>query len=126
MDQELVDAAELAARVIQNELMAQAPSEKIAKGLTVVPIYSENDVDFEIVLDDSVKYGIFLDSGTLAEKVVDPDAEWDPNPGKGKGGIKPRYWTNLEESMQVRIDMILEEALEKIQERKLDKEFENT
>jgi hypothetical protein len=123
MDPIIVEAAEMAARIIQNELRTQAPSEKIASGLTVVPVYTMGEVDFDVVLDDKVKYGIYLDSGTEDEKKINPDAEWNPNPGKGQGGIKPRYWTNLNESIQVRIDMIIEEAWDTVTEKKLDEQL---
>jgi hypothetical protein len=121
-------AAYEAARVIQNELMAQAPSEKIAKGITVEPVFDEGgeeiSVDFEIVLDDSVFYGSFLNTGTLAELDPSDDAEWNPEPGKGKGGIKPRYWLNWSEEIQVRIDLIIEAALELAQEKEIEKQLD--
>ena len=125
------DAAYLAARVIMNELQAQAPSAKIGEGIVVLPTFtgygSETEVDFEIFLADDVFYGKFLDSGTLDQYDPNPDAEWRPNPGKGEGGILPRYWTNLSEEIQDRVNMIIEDALSQAKEQELeeqlDKEF---
>ena len=126
-------AANLAARIIENELRAQAPSDKISKGVSVIPAYSggETDltVDFDIFLEEDVIYGIFLDGGTLDLYDPNPDANWNPDPGVGEGGIKPRYWTNIPEEAQSRIDMIIETALEEAKEKeieeKLDKQFDS-
>jgi hypothetical protein len=126
-------AANLAARIIENELRAQAPSEKISKGVSVLPAYSgggtDLTVEFEIYLEENVIYGIFLDGGTLDQYDPNPDAQWNPDPGVGKGGIEPRYWTNIPEEVQSRIDMIIETALEEAQEKQieadLDKQFDN-
>jgi len=121
-------AAYEAARVVQNELMAQAPSDKIAKGLTVVPIIEgqgdDTSISYEILLDENVIYGVFLDSGTLEEYDPNDEAEWDPNPGKGEGGIKPRYWISIPEEAQVRIDMIIEAALETAKEKEIEEMLE--
>lgn len=126
-------AANLAARIIENELRAQSPSEKIAKGVTVVPTYEgeENEiiVDFDIYLEENVIYGIYLDSGTLKQYEPNPDANWNPDPGKGIGGIEPRYWTNIPEEVTARIDLIIETALEEAKEKEIeaeiDKQFDN-
>jgi hypothetical protein len=128
----ITQAANLAARIIENELRAQAPSGKIASGVSVVPSYqgsgNEIEVNFDTYLEEEVKYGIYLDSGTLKEKLPNPDGEYNPDPGEGKGGIKPRYWTNIPEESQYRIDLIIDTALETAKEKeaeeKLDKIFD--
>jgi hypothetical protein len=129
----ITEAANLAARIIENELRAQAPSDKISKGVSVVPAYSGGETDltinFDIYLEENVIYGIFLDGGTLEQYDPNPDAKWNPDPGVGKGGIEPRYWTNIPEEAQLRIDMIIEAALEEAKEKEieeqLDKQFDS-
>jgi hypothetical protein len=124
IDPLITKAADMAARVAENEIRAQAPSENIASGVKVVPSVSGNggelDITFTTVLDSDVKYGWYLDTGTLKEKRVNDEAEWDPNPGEGEGGIKPRHWTNLPEQAQERIDMLIEEAFVAAQEQRLE------
>ena len=124
----ITEAANLAARVMENELRAQAPSEKIAKGVSVMPVYEGGEdnlsVDFDIYLEESVIYGIFLDSGTLDQYEPNPDANWNPNPGVGKGGIEPRYWTNIPEEATARIDLIIETALEQAKEKEIEAEID--
>ena len=132
MDPIIEAAGYQAARIIENELRAQAPSDAIAKGFVVLPVYTqvsedEIDVDFEYFLEEEVFYGYFLNTGTLDELAPSDEAPWNPTPGKGQGGIKPRYWMNLPEEVQFRIDMIidlaLEEATDKKVEQELDKQF---
>ena len=119
----------MAARVVENEIRAQAPSDKISSGVKVIPTLTEVgdalDINFETVLDSSVKYGWYLDSGTLKEKDPDDNAEWDPNPGEGEGGIKPRHWTNLPEGAQQRVDMIIEDAFVTAKEEELEQLMNN-
>jgi hypothetical protein len=125
----IIKAADMAARVVENEIRAQAPSDKISSGVKVIPTLTEVgdalDINFETVLDSSVKYGWYLDSGTLKEKDPDDNAEWDPNPGEGEGGIKPRHWTNLPEGAQQRVDMIIEDAFVTAKEEELEQLMNN-
>lgn len=125
----IIQAADLAARVAENEIRSQAPSGTISGGTRVIPILLETpdgfDISFETVLEDSVKYGWYLDSGTLAEKEPNEEAEWNPEPGKGEGGIKPRYWTNLKPEAQARIDMIIEDAFTAAKEAEIEQMTNN-
>ena len=123
MDPIIKEAAYTAARIMEANIKAQAPSQKIAGGTKVIPVFDGEELRFEVVLDEQVKYGIFLDSGTEREYKPNPNAAWSPNPGKGTDGIKPRYWTNLDEAMQERMTKIIEEAMTKAMEKKIDEEI---
>lgn len=122
------EAAFMAARIIENELRSQAPSSKIAKGFSVEPVITESngeiDVDFNYVLEDKVIYGLYLDSGTLREADPSDDAQFNPDPGKGSGGIKPRYWMNYPQEFQERIDMIIDVAIEAAVEAQIDQDLD--
>jgi hypothetical protein len=124
MDPIVVEAAYLAARVMEANIRSQSPSEKIAGGTTVLPVFENDEVRFEVVLADQVKYGIFLDSGTMREYKPNPNAAFNPNPGKGDDGIKPRYWTNMDETFQERITQIMERAMTEAIEKNIDKQLE--
>jgi hypothetical protein len=57
----------------------------------------------------------------MAEAFI--DRRFNPNPGKGSGGIKPRYWLNLGrmklEIFQDEIDQAITTALEETIEKEL-------
>lgn len=64
----------------------------------------------EIYLPSETKYGTYLHTGTGSETAsgaskIFEDAyfnlrnrKWNPSPGKGVGGIKPRYWMNVSDT----------------------------
>lgn len=118
------------ARRIEEILRGQAPSANLAGAVQVV--YEDNG--FIISLDDTATYGIYLwrgtrdeiASGAIAGTDSDSiqstyDAIWDRkpdlNPGKGEGGIKPRYWLNLKmtdiDELQNEIEKAIADALNK-------------
>ena len=124
MDPIVKEAAYTVARIMEANIRAQAPSQKVAGGTIVMPVFENDEVRFEVVLEEKVKYGVFLDSGTEREYKPNPNAAWNPAPGKGVDGIKPRYWTNIEDSLQVRMAQIIEQAMTQAMENKIDKELE--
>lgn len=132
--QTLKQAFQGIARKMEMILRSQAPSKNLAGAIQVT--YEDND--FLIAWDDSANYGIYLWRGTLAELAPGAvpglddesiqatyDAIWDRkldlNPGKGKGGIKPRYWLNFkvadimefQDEIEDAINLALEEQLQK-------------
>ncbi len=118
MSPEVKKIYELVARSIENEIKAQAPSKKIASGTTVVAEFTgDNEVEFVTVIEDRVKYGIYLDKGTGKYR-SDTEGKWNPNPGKGDDGIIPRFWTSLSDTFMERINMMIEEALIAAEEKK--------
>lgn len=124
------------ARDIETAIRMQAPSSKLQGAVSVVYERNGDQDDFIIALDEEFRYGIYLHRGTMAER--DPEASEDfeamaeafidrrfnPNPGKGKGGIKPRYWLNLGrmrlEIFQDEIDQAIITALEQTIEKELE------
>ncbi len=125
MSPEVKSIYQTVARSIENEIKAQAPSKKIAAGTTVVTEFTGDDeVQFVTVIEDQVKYGIYLDKGTGKYR-SDTEGRWNPNPGKGTDGIRPRFWTSLSDTFVERINMMIEQALiaaeDKKNEEKLNK-----
>jgi hypothetical protein len=125
----LKDQFAIIARRIEEILRGQAPSSNLSGAVQVV--YEDNN--FIISLDDTAAYGIYLWRGTKNERAagavpgLDADALqttyeaiWDKrpdsNPGKGEGGIKPRFWLNLRmadiDELQYEIEQAITNALE--------------
>ena len=97
------------ARVIEQILKRQVPVKtgELKSSLKVKVVAQGFGVDF--VLSEK-KYGIYTDMGTGRYKAK-TRGMWNPRPGKGKGGIKPRFWKTISDKDQVRIQMIIEEEL---------------
>ncbi len=126
MTPELFTALNTAAQIIAFEIRAQAPSQKIANSISVQPIVgsdleTEFSVDFEINYGDKI-YGLFLDFGTMAER-EEERGEWNPFPGKGKGGIKPRFFTTPSEATTLRVMELIEQAYLKQASDQIEKQF---
>lgn len=97
----LTKAANMAARVYKTRLRYQAPvrTGALKKSIEVVPMMTSNGVAFK---ESYLTYGIFTDSGTRRYHRPNRKAKWNPRPGKGRKGIKPRYWTNINDRMTLR------------------------
>lgn len=108
---------------------------KISRRLEAI-LQSQAPVDIAVIYDqngfiiyDPTTYGMYLHRGTGEE--IDGAAsqddsktylnlirkKWNPNPGVGEGGIKPRYWMNFSDSVYEMID----EELEKVITEELEK-----
>lgn len=124
MSPEVQKIYENAARSIENELRNQAPSSRIAGGTTVVVVYEGDNVEFKTVLAEDVEYGWYLDKGTGKEASKGEPGNWNPNPGRGDDGIKPRFWTSLSDTFVERIDMMVEEALIDAKDREFEEQME--
>lgn len=101
-DPELRRVGALAARLVENQLRNQAPVKtgKLRSSVAVVPKYFGERVRLDLIF---LQYGRFQDLGTGQYRV--PPArrrKWNPNPGRGKGGIKPRFWTTLSDAFKNR------------------------
>jgi hypothetical protein len=112
------------ARLIENEIRNQAPSSKIASGTTVIAEFStDGEVSFVTVIEDKVKYGIYLDKGT-GQYYTSQEGPWDQDPGKGQDGIRPRFWTSLNDAFMERISMMIEEAIVQAQEKEFEEQLQ--
>lgn len=122
------------ARKIEGLLRGQAPSKNLGGAVQVT--YEDNG--FVISLDDSAKYGIYLWRGTGEEiasgAIPGTDGEaiqatynaiwdrrYDSNPGKGKGGIKPRFWLNLQMADIMELQADIEESIASALQSQADK-----
>ena len=97
------------ARIIEQIMKRQVPvkSGALRSSLRVVITGSGSEINF--TLQEKV-YGKYTDMGTGKYRAR-TRGEWNPRPGKGKGGIKPRFWQSISDKDQVRIQMIIEEEL---------------
>lgn len=112
MTERVQNAAQVASRIIEEELRSQAPGRKIGPGLSVAPVFEEGGIDFIVTFADGVKYGVYVDRGTGRYRTPeDYVGRWNPTPGKGTKGIIPRFFTVISDGTQERIGKIIEEAL---------------
>ena len=119
-DPEIKRAMAEAARIIETLLKSQAGKMKassLAASIEVVPREKANRVTFTV---DSIYYGKYLDMGTMDERANRRGA-FDPNPGVGVGGIKPRFWTTINAATRIRIKKIMEQAVKTVIRRQLSK-----
>lgn len=100
--------------LIKNRLRFQVP---VAKGTKKKPggelkasvdvkVYqNERGVQFK---SSFLEYGKFTDEGTKPYyKGEQPNKKWNPKPGPGKKGIKPRYWTHLDKATLQQISKLI-------------------
>ena len=100
--------------LIKNRLRFQVP---VAKGTKKKPggelkasidvkVYeSKGNVQFK---SSFLEYGKFTDEGTKPYwKGPQPNKKWNPKPGPGKRGIKPRFWTNLDKATLQQISKLI-------------------
>ncbi len=100
-------------RIIRTALRAQAPVKTgaLQKSVEVRAVLSDNGVKFTPTFK---KYGIYLNQGTGRYKVRDTTGRpFNPNPGKGTMGIKPRFWLNLQAATMQAVNKILYKEIAK-------------
>jgi hypothetical protein len=122
---EMIPAFDKASRIIMAELKQQAPVAKdgknkgdLKRSVKVVPYYrSTTDLGFEITADE---YGTYLDMGTGTYRAKER-GKYEKNPGKGKGGIRPRFWLSLSDGTKIRVSKILTEAAKQYLKRAFQK-----
>jgi len=132
---DLREAYGVLARKLEIILRSQAPSEKIASTIRV-----ESDRDgMYIVMEPS--YGIYLLRGTMEERspasldtgmnvtqeLLDALSVYAPreNPGRGVGGIKPRYFLSFTDTVNEMIGDELSVAYAQAIEAMIEEEFYN-
>jgi hypothetical protein len=118
MEKEITKQANSIARLLEAELNKQKP---FSKTVRVRAIVKSNAIDF--VYSYPV-YGKFLDLGTERYRVDEAQrGAFSRSPGKGIGGIKPRFWMTINESTKVRIAMMLETFMVNLINNELKKAF---
>ena len=101
--------------LIKNRLKYQVP---VGKGTKKKPGGAlKRSIDVKVYQDDRgvkwkssyLEYGKFTDKGTgkYLDKGESSGKKWRPNPGPGKKGIKPRYWTNLDKATLQQISKLI-------------------
>lgn len=117
-DLDITPAMNLAARIYQTRLKYQAPvaTGKLKSSIKVKVVANKSGFQLVATYDD---YGIFTDSGTKRYHRPSDTAQWRPRPGKGRGGIKPRYWTNIQDESTVRrvTDIIAKEVAKQVRQQ---------
>jgi len=116
---DLKPAMKLMERVIQAALRYQAPVKTgaLQKSVKVRAVETPDGITF---IPTFLKYGTYLNEGTGRYKVKDTTGRpWNPNPGKGKMGIKPRFWLNTQEKTKQVVNQILAREVAK----QIKKEF---
>jgi hypothetical protein len=117
--QEIQSVLNKAAIVYQNRIKFQSPVDtgKLKRSVRVRAFVGTDweSVRFEI---DYETYGKYTDLGTGPYyKGEEPQAKWRKSPRKGRGGIRPRYWTNIDKREEQRIvNMLYPEISKAIQE----------
>ena len=122
---ELKPAFDKASRIILAELKQQAPVAKDGKNkgelkssIKIKPYFtSTSNLGFEITADE---YGTYLDMGTGKYRAKER-GDYDKNPGKGKGGIRPRFWLTPSEGTKIRVSTMIGEAVMQYLKRALKK-----
>jgi hypothetical protein len=105
------------ARRLEQVLQMQAPIDTGRLKRSIAVAFDENG----FVIYDPTGYGFYTHAGTGREAATSGDnprtiydalsnKKYNPNPGQGKGGIKPRYWMNFSDSVYQMIDDELEKA----------------
>lgn len=115
-DPEITKAMGDAARLIQELLRSQAPV-KTGTLRDSVRVRGEEGKSGNIVFRSTYKdYGVYLDYGTGPFNTYPQRSAYRRNPGSGvgQGGIKPRFWTSLDESTRLRVRDIMKKATEQI------------
>ena len=117
-DLDITPAMNMAARIYQTRLRYQAPVDtgKLKNSIKVRAVANKDG--FQLV-SSYLDYGIFTDSGTKRYHRPSETAPWNRKPGKGKGGIKPRYWTNVQDDATVRrvSNIIAKEIAKQVQQQ---------
>jgi hypothetical protein len=114
MEDEIKKAAFLAARVFESALRSQSPKKtgQLERSIKVTPLFTDDSVKFQ---SSYVTYGKYLDLGTGPYKTrASSRRAWNPKPGKGKGGIKPRFWTSIKQSTRDSINKMISDAFMKV------------
>lgn len=105
------------ARRLEQILQMQAPVDTGRLKRSIAVTFTENG----FAIYDPTGYGFYTHAGTGREGAGSGNNTasiyaqlvnkiYNPNPGEGRGGIKPRYWMNFSESVYNMIEDELEKA----------------
>ena len=128
-DQILTPATNMASRLISLQLRRQAPVDtgRLKRSVHVKVRREGESGEYTFTFEaEYLGYGIFTDLGTGPYGVTESAREeWNPSPGKGKGGIKPRFWNSLSESVMKPIEDIIVNAVYEAELQNIEDNFGN-
>jgi hypothetical protein len=118
MEKELRKQLSMIARMLEMELNKQKPFKDRVR---VTPKVSGDKIEFVYYFPS---FGRYLDLGTEQYRVSEMDrGPFNRSPGKGKGGIKPRFWMSINDTTKTRITMLLKTIVTRIINEELIKAF---
>ena len=103
-----------AASLITENIKAQTPVKtgKLKGSIKTQIVETADGYSFRLVSKPYAKYGIFVDRGTGPYR-TSKRGKFNQKPGKGKGGIIPRFFTTVNSSTIQRVKKILSDAMDK-------------
>lgn len=109
IDIDVNSAINMAVRLVRANLNRQVPVKTgaLRDSIMISGAVKNNQLTIN---SDYLYYGKFVDQGT-GPYATKKRLTWRPSPGKGKGGIRPRYWTTLERSTRTEIKNIFERII---------------
>lgn len=105
-----------AARIIEQVLQSQAPR-KTGTLRDSVNVVGGEGKSGNIIFRASYKdYGVYLDYGTGPFNTYPSRGKYNPRPGSGvgKGGIIPRYWTSLNDTVRMQVRRIIQQTTQEL------------
>lgn len=103
------EAINMAVRLTRDNLIRQVPVKTgaLRDSIQVSGGVKKNQLTIN---SDYLFYGKFVDQGT-GPYATKKRLTWRPRPGRGRKGIRPRYWTTLEKSTRLEIKRIFERVI---------------
>jgi hypothetical protein len=114
----MIKAERIATLIVKDQIGISAyKTGNLQRSVSVISQRSGDVV--ELLLNDPTSYGDFTDFGTRSYRASER-GPFNANPGKGQGGIIPRFWSSLSDTDILRIEMIFEEELDKAMNEEID------
>jgi len=108
---EFDQAISYGARLLQANLKRQAPVDTgaLQKSIKVRGRMVGDRINFNV---EYLGYGKFTDMGTGPYR-ASARKTWNPRPGKGRGGIKPRFWLTFNRAVYDQVRKRIAQAVGK-------------
>ena len=105
-----------AARVIELVLQSQAPRKNGTLRDSVNVVGGEGKSGNIIFRASYKDYGVYLDYGTGPFNTYPSRGRYNQRPGSGvgKGGIIPRYWTSLNDTVRMQVRRIIQQTTQEL------------
>lgn len=114
----MIKAERIATLIVKDQIGISAyKTGNLQRSVSVISQRSGDVV--ELLLNDPTDYGDFTDFGTKSYRASER-GPFNANPGRGQGGIIPRFWSSLSDTDILRIEMIFEEELDKAMNEEID------